>query len=271
MDLQTIRRQAEAIAREAGTILMQYYNRPHQETVKGGITDIVTEADPASETLIVARLRAAFPDHHIVTEESGHLGADEDGAAYAWHIDPLDGTVNFANNIPHFAVSMGLAERNGHPLVGVIYNPVADELFSAARGHGVTLNDKPIQVSPITDLQRAILCTGFPYDSAINPNNNLREWMQFIQYTRGLRRFGSAALDLAYVAAGRFDGYWEQRIHSWDCVAGIVCVEEAGGQVSDYHGQHSEKLYSGREVVASNGQIHAAMVDILREAQTLPG
>lgn len=270
IDLLAARDFASGVARDAGAILMQFYNQPHRETVKGIVTDIVTEADPAAEALILSRLRAAYPDHHIITEESGSVGAAAEQAEYVWHIDPLDGTVNFANNIPYFCVSIALAGRDGRPLMGVVYNPVADELYAAVRGGGATLNGVPMRVTAVEDLQRAILCTGFPYDSAVNPDNNLREWWAFMQVTRGLRRFGSAALDLCYVAAGRFDGFWEGRIHSWDCQAGLLCVQEAGGRISDYDGQDSLLAYSGEAMVASNGLIHDAIVQVLRETARLP-
>lgn len=266
MDLQTVRRAAADIAREAGAVLMQYYDRPHQETVKAVVTDIVTEADPAAEAVIVSRLRAAFPQHHIIGEEGGGMGAPAAEADYCWHVDPLDGTVNFANNIPYFSVSLALAGPDGRPLVGVVFDPTRDEMYSAARGFGATLNDRPLRVSATHDLQNAILCTGFPYDIATHPDNNLRQWIHFLRVTRGVRRFGSAALDLCYAAAGRFDGFWESRIHSWDCLAGILLVREAGGQVTDYQGADSDAVYAGAELVASNGLLHAPMLAALREA-----
>lgn len=270
MDWQAVRTTAADIAREAGAVLMHYYDRPHQETVKGNLADIVTEADPAAEAVIVSRLRAAFPDHHIIGEEGGGMGAPAAEASYFWHVDPLDGTSNFASNIPYFSVSLALAERSGRPLVSAVYHPVSGELFSAARGYGAWLNDRPIHVSATTDLQKSMLCTGFPTDVATHPDNNLREWIHFLKLTRAVRRFGSAALDLCYVAAGRFDGFWESRIHSWDCLAGILCVLEAGGQASDYQGVESGALYSGQEIVASNGLIHAAMLEALRQALGMP-
>lgn len=270
LDLQAVRGTAADIAREAGDVLMQYFNRPHQETIKSGVTDIVTEADFAADALIVSRLQALFPAHHIVTEERGSVGTSTADTDYFWHIDPLDGTINFASNIPYFSTSIGLAGRDGKPLVGVVYNPVTHELFSAARGFGATLNDRPMHVSAVDDLQRAVLCTGFPYDCATHPDNNLREWWEFMKVTRSLRRFGSAALDMCYVAAGRFDGFWESRIHSWDCMAAIVCVTEAGGRVTDYAGEDSDVIYSGQEMVASNGLIHDAIVKVLREAKGQP-
>ncbi|NWG18016.1 MAG: inositol monophosphatase [Chloroflexi bacterium] len=270
MDWQAIRTTTADIAREAGAVLMGYYDRPHRETVKGDATDIVTEADPAAEAVIVARLQAAFPDHHIIGEEGGGMGAPAATAEYFWHVDPLDGTANFANNIPYFSVSLALADRDGHPLVSAVYHPVSGEMFSAARGFGAWLNDRRLQVSATADLQKSILCTGFPTDLATHPDNNLREWIHFLKLTRAVRRFGSAALDLCYVAAGRFDGFWESRIHSWDCMAGLLCVSEAGGQISDYRGGDSGKLYSGQEIVASNGHIHVAMLEALDEALAMP-
>jgi myo-inositol-1(or 4)-monophosphatase len=266
-DLYAVRAAAEAIARETGALLLTYANRPHRETVKGVFTDIVTEADPAAEALITARLTALFPDDHIIGEEGGGMGAPADRAAYFWHVDPLDGTVNFANDIPYYAVSLGMSGRDGVPLVGVVYDPTRDELFSAARGLGAALNGTPLRVTATAQLSSAILCSGFPYDVATRADNNLVEWTALLGLTRGLRRFGSAALDLCYVAAGRFDGYWEKGIHSWDCAAGLVIIEEAGGRVSDYGGGVSSLLYSGGQIVATNGLIHDALVAALQTAR----
>lgn len=267
MDLQAVRRLTEDIAREAGAIIMQHYDQPHQERVKSLAIDITTEADTAAEAVIVARLQAAFPDHHIIGEEGGGMGAPAETAAYFWHVDPLDGTSNFANNLPFFATSIAVAGRDGRPLACAVYSPAMGELFSAARGFGATLNGQPLRVSATATLERSILATGFPYNAATNPDNNLAEWGWFATRTRGLRRLGSAAIDLCYVAAGRFEAYWERYIHSWDCLAGLLCVLEAGGMVTDYQGQDSDCIYSGAELLASNGVIHAAMLDGLRRAQ----
>ncbi len=269
MDLQQVRAVASDIARAAGAALMDKYDQPHTQRTKKSAVDIVTEGDLASEAVVIAGLTQHFPDHHIVSEEGGgsHIGAPAERAEYFWYIDPLDGTSNYANNIPLFTVSIGLADRTMRPLVGVVYDPFSDELYSAAQGHGATLNGKLIHVSERTALQESMLCSGFPYDSFQNPDNNIAEWKAFTVRTRGLRRFGSIALELSYVAAGRLEGLWERSINAWDVMAGIVLVREAGGQVTDYHGQESRLAHDGQQVLASNGHIHTAMLDVLREAR----
>lgn len=265
MDLQATRSTVSEIARAAGAVLMQHYNQPHQQNTKRTVTDIVTEGDVASEAVIIPALAQHFPTHHIISEEGGGkgIGAPAESAEYFWYIDPLDGTSNYANNIPLFTVSIGLADRNMRPLVGVVYDPFSDELFSAARGYGATLNDRPIQVSARQSLQESMLCSGFPYDSLTNPDNNVREWMAFTARTRGLRRFGSIALELSYIACGRLEGLWEQSVNGWDVMAGIMLVQEAAGQTSDYSGADSQLVYSGRQIVASNRHIHQEMLDVL--------
>lgn len=270
MELQPIRAIASHIAREAGTALMKTFDQPHQQTTKRTVTDIVTEGDTASETVILEGLRQHFPDHHIISEEGGGAGsgsAPADQAEYFWYIDPLDGTSNYASNIPMFSVSMGLADRNMHPLVAVVYDPFSDELYSAARGEGTTLNGRPVRVSSTPELQQAMLCSGFPYDGATNPDNNLKEWAAFTVRTRGLRRFGSVALEMSYIAAGRLDGLWEQWLNPWDIMAGILLVREAGGTVTDYAGNESDRIYHGRQIVASNGLLQPAMLGLLREVR----
>jgi myo-inositol-1(or 4)-monophosphatase len=267
MELQPIRDAAITIAREAGDVLMGYFDQPHQQQTKNTPIDIVTEGDKASEAVIVAALTQQFPDHHIIGEEGGGMGAPAEDAEYFWYVDPLDGTSNYASNIPCFSVSIALADRNLNPLVGVIFDPFADQMFSAARGFGAALNGKRLRVSTTSTLQSAMLGTGVPYDSHTNPDNNLREWAAFVVRTRGLRRFGSAALDLCFVAAGRFDGFWEQRVNAWDVMAGILMVREAGGYVTDYTGAESELMYRGRQVVASNKLLHEDILAVLQEAR----
>jgi myo-inositol-1(or 4)-monophosphatase len=242
MDFNTIHDTATHIAHQSGDVLLRYFNQPHQENTKITAVDIVTEADTESEALIVAALRAAFPDHHIVGEEGGGMGAPAETAEYFWYVDPLDGTTNYANHLPIFSVSLALAGRDGRPLVGVVYNPVSGELFSAVRGQGATLNGKPLHVSAKDTLRNSVLASGFPYDKATDPDNNLNRWSAFLVRTRGLRRFGSAAIDLCYVAAGKFDGYWESKLNPWDALAGMLCVTEAGGKLSDYQGHESDRL-----------------------------
>jgi myo-inositol-1(or 4)-monophosphatase len=267
MDLNAVRQTAADIAQGAGAVLMSFFDQPHRQDTKSTPTDIVTEGDIASEAHIVAALTQAFPDHHIVGEEGGGMGMPADQAEYFWYIDPLDGTSNYASNIPFFSVSMALSDRNLQPLVGVVYDPFAKQLFSASKGGGADLNGRPLHVSATDTLRASMLATGFPYDSHTNPDNNLREWSAFTVRARGLRRFGSAALDLCFVAAGRYDGYWEQRLNPWDMQAGLLIVREAGGRVTDYNGGDSELLYRGREVLASNGLIHDQMVEIIQQAR----
>jgi myo-inositol-1(or 4)-monophosphatase len=266
IDFQAVRATAESIARDAGAVLMKNFDQPHQQSSKRTVIDIVTEGDTASEAVILAGLQTHFPDHHIVSEEGGgNSSAPLETAQYVWYVDPLDGTTNYASNIPFFSVSIGMSDREGNPLVGVVYDPFGDQLFSAAQGFGATLNGKPLRISTSETLDTSVLCAGFPYDSHTNPDNNLREWAAFIKRTRGLRCMGSAALEMAFVAAGRLDGFWEQRIHAWDVTAGIVLIREAGGIVTDYSGQVSERIYSGQEIVANNGLIHEQMLAVLRE------
>ncbi len=261
IDLRQAQATATAIARQAGQVLLTYYRRPHQEATKASIFDIVTEADTAIEAIIRPALLQAFPDHHVVGEEGGGSGAQAADAEYFWYVDPIDGTVNFAHDLPFFCVSIALADRNRVPLVGVVFNPVADELYSAAQGLGATLNGEPIHVRSTPDLTSAMLVTGFsakPEEAALNA----AAWSAFMPITRGLRRFGSAALDLCYVASGRVDGFWEPMLHPWDILGGVIIVREAGGKVTDYDGG-AAKLYSGEEIVATNGPIHAAVLDVL--------
>lgn len=262
MDLQSIRAAAETIAVRAGETVMPYFNQPHQETVKTNIYDVVTEGDKAAEAVLIPALQEAFPQHGIVSEEGGVglIAASE--AEYSWYVDPIDGTTNFANNLPFFAVSIALADRAFNPLVGVVYNPVSRELFSAAKDCGATLNNNRIHVTRNDALNRAVLSTGFSYERHTQPDNNLRAWEAMLMAARDMRRFGAAALDLCFVAAGRLDGYWERYIHSWDCLAGILCVTEAGGMATDYSGG-TAKLLTGEELVATNGLLHEDVLRVL--------
>jgi myo-inositol-1(or 4)-monophosphatase len=261
MDLQTLRASLETVARDAGAAVMQYFDQPHQEIIKSNIYDVVTEGDKASEAVIVPALRALTPEIPIFSEEGGG-GASDQTAEYRWYVDPIDGTTNFANNLPLFSVSIALAARDLTPLVGVVYNPVYQEMFSAARGFGATLNGRALYVSRQADLSRCVLSSGFPYHRHDLADNNLPQWEAMLMQARDLRRLGSAALDLAFVAAGRLDGFWEKHINSWDCLAGILLIQEAGGRVTDYSGG-TERAYTGAEIVSSNGLIHARMLDVL--------
>jgi len=243
-------------ARDAGAILAERLGRA-RVTNKGTI-DLVTEADFASEKLIIERIKSYYPRHAILAEESGQ--SERAGAAeWKWIIDPLDGTTNYAHGYPSFCVSIGL-EHNGAMALGVVYDPTRDEVFAAERGEGATLNGRRIHVSEHEDLNASLICTGFPYDVR-ERNDFARHFFNFIMHAQGVRRDGSAALDLAYVACGRFDGFWEEGLHPWDVAAGVILVEEAGGRVSHYDGRPFD-IYTP-PIVASNGLIHEPMMRVL--------
>lgn len=247
-------------AHEAGRVLADRFGRVLQISNKGDI-DLVTEADVAAERLIVERVQTHFPRHEILAEESGTtMARDAVDAEWKWIIDPLDGTTNYAHGYPCFCVSIAL-ERAGEIVVGVIYDPVRDETFAAERGAGATLNGRRIRVSEIDELNRAMLCTGFPYDVR-ERSEFARHFHNFIMSAQAVRRDGSAALDLAYVACGRFDGFWEEGLRPWDVAAGVVIVEEAGGRVSHYDGQPFN-VYQP-PIVASNGLVHEDMMRVLQ-------
>ncbi|MBI5565586.1 MAG: inositol monophosphatase [Chloroflexi bacterium] len=248
-------------AREAGALLRDYYQRGVTAEYKGEI-DLVTEADRASERLILDRIRAAYPDHAILSEENG---ANHQTSRYRWIADPLDGTTNFAHGFPAFCVTLALLVDDTLEL-GVTYDPLRDELFAARRGRGARLNDRVIHVSKTPLLDRALLCTGFPYDRRTNPLNNTQQFEAFLRQSQAVLRVGSAALDLAYVACGRLDGFWEFRLNAWDMAAGVLLVNEAGGHTSEPDGS-PVRQWSGR-VVASNSLFHAEMIDVLAQSET---
>lgn len=250
---------AVEVAREAGAILREEFDRPLQISYKGEV-DLVTQADKRSEATIVKRLTEYFPDHAIAAEEgSGHESAS--ASEFRWHVDPLDGTTNFAHNYPCFCVSIALAQRDT-VIVGAVFNPFYNELFAAARGRGASLNGKPIHVSKVTSLSTSLLCTGFPVHKRL-ANPNIHYYWDFTLRSHGVRRDGSAALDLACVAAGRFDGFWEFGLQKWDTAAGLLLVEEAGGKVSDFSGQPYR--LGGPMILATNGTIHEEMRDVALE------
>ena len=263
IDLLAAQSTAIDIARQAAEVVMQYFGGTLKEISKSSDIDIATEADQGSEALIVEALQVAFPTHHIFGEEGGGYGNSIDKAEYRWYIDPLDGTTNYANHIPFFAISIALTDNKMRPLMGVVYDPMADEMFSAVLGHGATINGTPLHVSGRELLKDCVVSSGFPYNKHTSPENNHKQWGQFLTRVRGVRRMGAAALDLCYVADGRFDGYWESNLGTWDCLAGILCVTEAGGMVSDYQGHNDESIYGGGKIVASNGHIHKQMIDVL--------
>ncbi len=241
---------ASEIAREAGALVADYYERRVPYELKSEF-DLVTEADRASEALIIHRLREVYPDHRIVAEETG---GHESSSEYCWYVDPLDGTTNFAHSFPMFAVSIGLL-RAGEPILGVVYDPVRRELFYAERGSGAFLNNERIRVSGVASLNGALACTGFPSRKRSH-DINIHFYYQVAMASHGVRRTGSAALDLAYVAAGRLDLFWEFGLKPWDMAAGVVLVEEAGGRVSDMRGAPHDIIESSH-VLADNGALHA--------------
>jgi myo-inositol-1(or 4)-monophosphatase len=246
-------------ARDAGRILSDRFGRALQISSKG-VIDLVTEADLAAEKLIVERIKSYYPRHAVLAEESGATaGAAGDRSEWKWIIDPLDGTTNYAHAYPCFCVSIAL-ERDGTLELGVVYDPTRDEVFAAERGQGATLNGLPIRVSGVDELNSAMLCTGFPYDVR-ERGDFARHFHNFIMHAQAVRRDGSAALDLAYVACGRFDGFWEEGLRPWDVAAGVLLVAEAGGRVSYYDGSPFN-IYSP-PIVASNGLVHDAMMRVL--------
>jgi len=255
---------AVQIAYEAGAIVREGFGQPQDIAFKGDVNP-VTETDRASEAHIVLRLRETFPDHHILAEEEGGDALHTPGAI--WIIDPVDGTNNFAHNFPHVGISIALIV-DGEPRVGVIYDPLRDELFAAQRGEGATCNGDPIHVSAMTSLAESFLATGFPYDRRVAEDNNVSRFDHFLRRSLGVRRAGAAVLDLAYVACGRFDGFWERGLSPWDVAAGILIIQEAGGKVTDFDGVPLP--LDGEQIVASNGAIHEAMLRVIREGAAAP-
>jgi len=248
---------ATEIALEAGKILREEFSHPPSISYKGDV-DLVTQADKRSEQAIVDRLKKYFPDHAVAAEEG--LGHETD-SEFRWHVDPLDGTTNFAHGYPCFCVSLGLAQCDSL-LAGVIYNPIYDELFAAARGEGATLNGKKLRVSANATLATSLLCTGFPVHNR-QSSPNLQYYGEFTMRSHGVRRDGSAALDLAFVAAGRFDGFWEFGLNRWDTAAGVLIIEEAGGKVTNFAGEPYR--LGGPVILATNGLIHEEMRSVAWE------
>jgi myo-inositol-1(or 4)-monophosphatase len=251
-----------AVARKAallaGGILKENLHGTREITYKGDI-NLATEMDVRSERAVVETLRVSFPDHGIIAEEETNI---KNNSGFTWIIDPLDGTTNYAHGYPCFSVSIAL-EQEGEVVLGVVYDPMRDELFSAQKGQGAALNGKPIHVSCADRLINSLLATGFPYDRKVSDKNNMAHFHKLLMASQEVRRDGSAALDLCYVACGRFDGFWELKLKPWDVAAGSLVVREAGGTVSGFTG--SGFNLHGEEIVASNGKIHDAMLDILRD------
>jgi myo-inositol-1(or 4)-monophosphatase len=240
------------IAREAGALLMEYF-RQHVKVEYKGEADLVTVADRKSEALIRERLRQHWPSHDILGEEGG---LKDTGSDYRWYVDPLDGTTNFAHGFPVFCVSMGL-ECKGRRIAGVVYDPTRDELFAAEQGSGAYLNQQRIHVSTIANLSECLVATGFPSHKR-HKNPNIFFYHHITLHTHGVRRAGSAALDLCCVASGRFDGFWEFNLNPWDTAAGVLIVQEAGGNVTDFKGGPFQ--LNSRETLASNGLLHPALL-----------
>ncbi|MGG6242338.1 inositol monophosphatase family protein [Nodosilinea sp. AN01ver1] len=256
---------ATEAALAAGAVLQHYWGNLTSIDEKGRSGDLVTEADRGAEAAVMAVLERHLPaDHGVLAEESGVIRGRE--ASLLWAIDPLDGTTNYTHQYPFCAVSIGLLAE-GEPVLGVIYDPIHNDLFRAATGLGASLNRRPIHVSKTDRLAQSLLVTGFAYDRRETPDNNYAEFCHFTHLTQGVRRGGSAAIDLAYVACGRLDGYWERGLAPWDIAAGIVLVREAGGKVTAYDGSPMDVI-SGR-LLATNGHLHQAMSNTLGQIKPL--
>ncbi len=247
----------QELALQAGEILRRGYEQEHQVEYKG-VIDLVTEVDHASESFLLSAIRQRFPNHAILAEESGGQESKE----HQWYIDPLDGTVNYAHHVPIFCVSLAYA-CCGRTLLAVVYDPMREELFSAERGKGAWLNGRPIRVSRAQELKHSLLVTGFPYDAWHTSRNNFEYFVRFATRTQGVRRLGSAALDLCYVAAGRFDGYWELSLKPWDVAAGALIAAEAGAIVTNIEGGE-DYLSPPQSILAATPGIYSAMLEILR-------
>ena len=261
-DLDNLIKTAIEAAQLGGSILTDYAKKGFEIEKKSDI-NLLTEADLASEKAVVSAIKQAFPSHQILAEEKGLHTTHT--SPYKWIIDPLDGTTNFAHGFPMYNVSIGV-ECEGTIVVGVVLDPTRNELFVAQKGRGATLNNMPIHVSATPTLSEALLVTGFAYDIHTVEDNNLKEFCAFSLRARGMRRTGTAAIDLCYIACGRFDGFWEFKLNPWDTAAGKLIVEEAGGKVTNYKGD-PYSIY-GQDLIASNGLIHQDMVEVLQEIRS---
>ncbi len=252
---------ATEAAKSGGAILEQYWGKLISIQEKQFTWDLVTEADKKSEATILKILKNEFPSHTILAEESGLHSMK--GTDYAWVVDPLDGTTNYTHQYPMVSVSIGLLHK-GNPIVGVVYNPIHNELFQAAEGMGSTLNGNKISISKVDSLSHSLLATGFAYDRRDTIDNNYTEFCHVTHSSQGVRRGGSAALDLAYVAAGRLDGFWERGLQPWDIAAGVILIREAGGKVSSY--ENGPLIIESGRILATNGKIHELLSNELRLA-----
>jgi myo-inositol-1(or 4)-monophosphatase len=249
----------EQLARQAGAILREGYDKKHDVSYKG-VIDLVTEIDHASEAFLIGEITRQFPGHSILAEESGRLG---ERGSHHWLIDPVDGTVNYAHHIPIFCVSIAYAHEDNVTL-GAVYDPLREEMFLAERGRGSTLNGRALACSDVSDLGKSLLVTGFPYDAWDTDQDNFANFVRFSKHSLGVRRLGSAALDLCYVGAGRFDGYWEMSLHSWDVAAAGLVAEEAGARVTNT-ADGSDYLSPPQSIVAANPELHAKILALLKE------
>lgn len=263
MKWETYLKAAQEAAHRAGELLSEQRSSTPSISYKGAV-DLVTESDKQSQDVIVSHLSEHFPEHDFLAEEGL---SEKRGSEFCWIIDPLDGTTNFAHGFPVFSISIAL-QRLGKTCVGVVFDPTRREMFSAQRGGGGELNGHRISVSATSELDHSLLATGFPYDIRESRDNNLDHFADFAVRAQAIRRCGSAALDLCYVACGRFDGFWELKLAAWDVAAGLLMVSEAGGRVTDFTGGHPDP--SGREAVASNGLIHDSLLRVLQLRRTDP-
>lgn len=250
---------AKEVALKAGALLQEYSQNDFNVSYKGTV-DLVTEADIASEKLVTEELKKHFPAHEILSEESAGEKPETD---YLWVVDPLDGTTNFAHRFPIYAVSIGLLYKD-EPVVGVVYEPNLSELFSAVKNNGAYLNDQPIKVSGVTELEQALLATGFPYDTRQRPDTILGLFNAFALRSQGVRRAGAASIDICYTACGRFDGFWEQGLKPWDTAAAALILTEAGGKTTKYDNSPFDIWIP--EMLASNGQLHEQMLEVLKNS-----
>ena len=243
----------------AANVLKEYFNQSYSISNKEGINNLVTEVDHRSEQVIIDIIKKDYPDHYILSEEAGELARDSE---YKWIIDPIDGTINYANGIPICCVSIAV-EISGRIEMGAVYNPFMNEFFFAQRGFGATLNDELIYVSKKEEVLTSCLVTGFPYTYLDQPNGPLEVFSRLIRSGIPVRRLGSAALDLCWVAAGRFDGFYEHELHAWDSAAGFLIVEEAGGKVTDLQGNYYNPYQPG--IAATNGKIHEELIEVIND------
>jgi myo-inositol-1(or 4)-monophosphatase len=237
--------------------ILRFFNKEFKISNKEGVNNLVTEADHAAEKAIIDVIKSAYPDHQILAEESGEM---KQASSYKWIIDPIDGTVNFAHGIPLNCVSIGI-EQEGEMVMAAVFNPHLNEFYFAEKGKGATLNDKPIYVSDESQAIKACLVTGFPYTYINEPNGPLEIFQRFVRKGVPVRRLGSAAIDLCWVAAGRFDGFYEHKLEPWDSAAGYLIVEEAGGKVTDLQG-NKFSVYQ-HKILATNGKIHDEMIEVI--------